>query len=241
MIDPIAIGSPIPAATLHVLNAQRQLTPVTTAELFAPGRTVVVFGLPGAFTPTCSTAHVPRFEELADAFYGLGVDEIVCVSVNDAFVMDAWGEAQGVSKVRLVADGNGELVRGLGLLVDKRDLGFGQRAWRFSMLVRDGQVAELFPEPVKPGDPYEVSDADTMLKAMGGTPTPDIVLFTKPGCGHCRRARALLDEAKLGFAEITAPPRVLRALSATATTPRVFIGGELVGGADDLAAWLEAR
>ncbi|MCB9526401.1 MAG: glutathione peroxidase [Myxococcales bacterium] len=241
MIDPIQKGQPVPPASLHFLDEQRRLQAVTTAELFAPGKTVVVFGLPGAFTPTCSTAHVPRYEELAGALKAQGVDEIVCISVNDAFVMDAWAKDQGVEQVRFLADGNGELSRGLGLLVDKSALGFGARAWRFSMLVRDGKVAELFPEPVKPGDPYEVSDADTMLKALGGDPQPDIVLFTKPGCGHCARAKGMLKEAALSYEDIPASPRVLRALSATATTPRVFVDGELIGGADELAAWLSAR
>ena len=138
---------------------------VTTADLFA-GKTVVVFSLPGAFTPTCSSTHLPRYNELAPAFFASGVDSILCVSVNDAFVMNEWARDQEADKVTLVPDGNGEFTAGMGMLVDKSDLGFGKRSWRYSMLVKDGVVAKMFIEPEKEGDPFEVSDADTMLKYL---------------------------------------------------------------------------
>lgn len=138
---------------------------VTTDDLFA-GKTVVVFSLPGAFTPTCSSAHLPGYEVRAPEIRGKGVDDILCVSVNDAFVMNAWAKDQGVAQVRLVADGNGDFTRGMGMLVDKRDLGFGQRSWRYSMLVRDGVIEKMFVEPEVPGDPFEVSDAETMLRYL---------------------------------------------------------------------------
>ena len=135
---------------------------VSSDEIFK-GRTVVVFSLPGAFTPTCSSTHLPRYNELAPAFFANGVDAIVCVSVNDAFVMNEWAVGQECENVMLLPDGNGEFTDGMGMLVDKSDLGFGKRSWRYSMLVKDGVVAKLFAEPKKPGDPFEVSDADTML------------------------------------------------------------------------------
>lgn len=144
---------------------------LTTDELFA-GKTVVLFALPGAFTPTCSTSHLPRYEELYDEFTKLGVDKIVCLSVNDAFVMYQWAKAQGASKVFMLPDGNGEFSRGMGMLVDKENLGFGKRSWRYSMLVVDGKVEKLFAEPGFadncPTDPFEVSDADTMLTYLKG-------------------------------------------------------------------------
>ncbi|MEY3255587.1 MAG: hypothetical protein RLZZ29_718, partial [Cyanobacteriota bacterium] len=105
----------------------------TTEQLFA-GKRVVVFSLPGAFTPTCSTSHLPRYEELYDEFKRLGVDEVICVSVNDAFVMYQWGKQQGAQKVFLLPDGNGEFTRKMGMLVDKSNLGFGMRSWRYSMV-----------------------------------------------------------------------------------------------------------
>lgn len=211
---------------------------VTSSQLFG-GRTVVLFGLPGAFTPTCSSAHVPRYNELADAFAAAGVDEIVCLSVNDAFVMDAWKIDQKADRVTFLPDGNGEFSAGMGLLVGKEDLGFGARSWRYSMLVRDGVIEKLFLETERPGDPFDVSDADTMLAYLKGTAPPDILMITRPGCVHCHRAKELLRAHKLPYAELPSSPRTLRALGGPRTTPRVFINGEAVGGADELEAWLK--
>ncbi len=139
---------------------------LTTAELFT-GKRVVVFALPGAFTPTCSTSHLPRYEELFEEFKALGVDQIVCLSVNDAFVMYQWGKSQGADNVFLLPDGNGEFSRKMGMLVDKSNLGFGMRSWRYSMVVDNGEIEQMFVEPDFgdncPTDPFEVSDADTML------------------------------------------------------------------------------
>jgi thioredoxin-dependent peroxiredoxin len=138
----------------------------TTQDIFG-GKRVVVFSLPGAFTPTCSTSHLPRYEELYDQFKALGVDEIICISVNDAFVMFQWGKQQGAKNVFLLPDGNGEFTRKMGMLVDKSNLGFGMRSWRYSMVVDDGKIEKIFIEPGYldncPIDPFEVSDADTML------------------------------------------------------------------------------
>ncbi|SUD90691.1 peroxiredoxin [Psychrobacter phenylpyruvicus] len=142
---------------------------LTTDELFA-NKKVVVFSLPGAFTPTCSTSHLPRYEELYDEFKALGVDEVVCVSVNDAFVMYQWGLKQGREKVFLLPDGNAEFTRKMGMLVEKENLGFGMRSWRYSMLVDNKEIKKMFIEPGFedncPEDPFEVSDADTMLEYL---------------------------------------------------------------------------
>ncbi|HEU4677414.1 MAG TPA: peroxiredoxin, partial [Candidatus Paceibacterota bacterium] len=139
---------------------------VTTDELFK-GKKVVVFGLPGAFTPTCSSTHLPGYEAKYDELKAQGVDEVYCVSVNDAFVMFQWGKAQDVSKVKLIPDGSGDFTRGLGMLVKKNNLGFGDRSWRYSMYVEDGEIKKAFIEPGFgddcPTDPFEVSDVDTML------------------------------------------------------------------------------
>ena len=139
---------------------------LTSDEIFK-GKNVVVFSLPGAFTPTCSTSHLPRYEELYGDFKAQGVDAIVCVSVNDAFVMFQWGKSQNAKNVFLLPDGNGEFTRKMGMLVDKNNLGFGPRSWRYSMYVEDGAIKQLFAEPGFsdncPTDPFEVSDADTML------------------------------------------------------------------------------
>ena len=138
----------------------------TTKELFGSKR-VVVFALPGAFTPTCSSTHLPGYEKHYDDFKALDVDEVYCLSVNDAFVMFQWGKHQGVEKVKLLPDGNGEFTRKMGMLVEKTNLGFGMRSWRYSMVVDNEQVEKMFVEPGLsddcPTDPFEASDADTML------------------------------------------------------------------------------
>ena len=142
---------------------------LSSDEIFK-GKNVVVFSLPGAFTPTCSTSHLPRYEELYDEFKRQGVDAVVCVSVNDAFVMFQWGKSQNAKNVFLLPDGNGEFTRKMGMLVDKNNLGFGQRSWRYSMYVEDGEIKKLFSEKGFedncPTDPFEVPDADTMLKYL---------------------------------------------------------------------------
>lgn len=139
---------------------------VSSSEIFG-GKKVIVFGLPGAFTPTCSSVHVPGFEAKYDEFKKLGVDEVYCLSVNDAFVMKQWADKLGVKKVQMLPDGNALFTRGMGMLVKKENLGFGQRSWRYSMLVEDRVIKKLFIEPGLsddcPTDPFEVSDADTML------------------------------------------------------------------------------
>ena len=145
---------------------------VTSKEIF-DGKKIVLFGLPGAFTPTCSSTHLPGFEKKYDEFKALGVDEIYCLSVNDAFVMKQWADKLGVKKVKMLPDGNGEFTRGMGMLVKKENLGFGERSWRYSMLVEDGVITKLFIEPGLsddcPDDPFEVSDADTMLAYLKGS------------------------------------------------------------------------
>lgn len=145
---------------------------LTSDEIFK-GKKVVLFALPGAFTPTCSTTHLPRYEELYEDFKAEGVDEVICLSVNDAFVMYQWGVHQGRENVFLLPDGSGEFSRKMGMLVNKDNLGFGYRSWRYSMLVNDGAIEKMFVEAGFsddcPTDPFEVSDADTMLAFLRGT------------------------------------------------------------------------
>ncbi|EGG99683.1 Peroxiredoxin family protein/glutaredoxin [gamma proteobacterium IMCC2047] len=142
---------------------------LSTDEIFK-NKNVVLFSLPGAFTPTCSTSHLPRYEELYEEFQAQGVDAVICLSVNDAFVMYQWGKSQNADKVFLLPDGNAEFTRKMGMLVDKSNLGFGQRSWRYSMYVENGEIKQRFIEPGYedncPIDPFEVSDADTMLNYL---------------------------------------------------------------------------
>lgn len=212
---------------------------VTSDEIFS-GKTVVVFSLPGAFTPTCSSSHVPRYNELAPIFKQHGVDEIVCLSVNDAFVMNAWAKDQRAEQVRFLPDGNGEFTEAMGMLVGKDHLGFGKRSWRYSMLVKDGVIEKMFIEPEIEGDPFQVSDADTMLRYVNAhavVPEP-VAIFTKPGCPHCARAKRILVDQGLVYEEITLGGGIttttLRALVGKTSVPQIFIGGQYVGGADEL-------
>lgn len=142
-----------------------------TQDIFT-NKKVIVFSLPGAFTPTCSSNHLPRYDELYEEFQAEGIDEVVCVSVNDAFVMFKWGKELGNQNIFLLPDGNGEFTRKMGMLVEKSNVGFGLRSWRYSMLVNDCKIEKMFVEPNFSdnceSDPFEVSDADTMLAYLKG-------------------------------------------------------------------------
>jgi glutaredoxin-like protein len=216
---------------------------VTTDELFS-GKTVVVFSLPGAFTPTCSSSHLPGYNELAPVFKENGVDDIICLSVNDAFVMNEWEKDQEAENITLIPDGNAEFTDGMGMLVDKADLGFGKRSWRYSMLVKDGTIEKMFIEPEKPGDPFEVSDAETMLNYINpnAAKPKSVSLFTKVGCPFCARAKEMLKEHNLNYEEIVLgqdiTTRSLQAMAGATTVPQVFIDGKLIGTSEDLEAYL---
>jgi glutaredoxin-like protein len=219
---------------------------VSSDEIFK-GKTVVVFALPGAFTPTCSSTHVPRYNQLAPVLKENGVDEVICVAVNDAFVMNEWRNEQKAFNVSFLPDGNGDFARGMGMLVAKNDLGFGDRSWRYSMLVKDGVIEKMFIEPDLPGDPFEVSDADTMLDyiAPDADKPKDVTVFTREGCEYCVRAKGMLRDAGLRYEELVLnrdyTEATLRAVSGRATVPQVFINGEHVGGSEDLEAWMNNK
>ena len=155
----IKVGDTLPNATFMTMG-QDGPRPVTTDELFK-GKTVALFAVPGAFTPTCSAKHLPGFKEKAEELKGKGVDQIACVSVNDVFVMGAWAKDQGVSdEVLLLADGNGDFTRALGLDMDGSKFGMGTRSQRYSMLVKDGRVEQL---NVEQGGEFRVSSAEYLL------------------------------------------------------------------------------
>ena len=238
-------GQPVPNVTFRTRENGEWKTR-TTDELFA-GQNVIVFSLPGAFTPTCSTTHLPRYNELAPVFRKQGIDRIICIAVNDPFVMEEWGKSQECGDVLLLPDGNGAFTEGMGLMVDKNDLNFGRRSWRYSMLVRDRRIEKMFIEPQKPGDPFEVSDADTMLAylAPGAKKPRQIAVFTREGCQFCAKAKKDLKAAGYDYVEIDLPiairSKALGAVAKAGTVPQVFIDGELIGGTDALEAWLEAN
>jgi len=141
----------------------------TTADIFS-GKNIIIVALPGAFTPTCSSTHLPGYEKNYEALKAKGVDEVYCLSVNDAFTMFQWSKHLGVNNIKMLPDGNGDFTRLMGMLVKKENLGFGDRSWRYSMHVVDGEIKAQFAEPGMmdncPEDPFTVSDVDTMLNYL---------------------------------------------------------------------------
>jgi thioredoxin-dependent peroxiredoxin len=141
----------------------------TTADYFT-GKRAVLFSLPGAFTPTCSTYQLPGFEDNFDKFRSLGIDEIYCMSVNDSFVMNKWAEAQGIERVKVIPDGSGEFTRRIGMLVSKENLGFGMRSWRYAAVIDNGRVEAWFEEPGisdnHADDPYGESSPENLLRYL---------------------------------------------------------------------------
>ncbi|PJE78416.1 Hybrid peroxiredoxin hyPrx5 [invertebrate metagenome] len=219
---------------------------VVSDELFAD-KTVIVFGLPGAYTPTCSSMHLPRYDELYNTFRQQGIDEIYCLAVNDTFVMNSWARDENVKHVKMLPDGNGEFTEQMGLIFDAQELGFGKRTWRYSMLIKNGVIEKQFIEPVEPGDPYKVSDADTMLRyvAPNAQLSESVALFTKPGCPYCAKAKQMLHDHQIDFEEIIlgtdATTVSLRAISGRHTVPQIFVGGKIIGGSEQLEQWLKQR
>lgn len=159
----------VPEINFKTLNEKNKLVDQTYEELFIEKR-VLVFSLPGAFTPTCTTKQLPMYDSRYDEIRELGIDDIYCVSVNDPFVMKAWGEKVGVKNITLIADGNGEFTSAMGMLVTKTNLALGLRSWRYSMIVDDCVIENILEEPGKngncPKDPYEVSDPETVISYL---------------------------------------------------------------------------
>ncbi|STZ75677.1 glutathione peroxidase [Bergeriella denitrificans] len=234
-------GQQVPNVVFHTRQGDAWKD-VSTDDLFK-GKKVAVFSLPGAFTPTCSSTHLPRYNELAKEFFARGFDSILCVSVNDTFVMNAWLADQEAENITVVPDGNCDFTRGMGMLVSKEQLGFGDRSWRYSMIVNDGKIEKMFIEPEKEGDPFEVSDADTMLKFVDPEwkDQPSVSIITKPGCQFCAKAKALLAEKGLAYEEIVlgrdASVTSVRAITGKTSAPQVFIGGQYIGGSEELEAY----
>jgi len=237
-------GQAVPQVVFHT-RQNNEWVDVSTDDIFK-GKTVVLFALLGAFTPTCSSTHLPGYNELAPVCKANGVDEVVCLSVNDTFVMNEWAKDQEADQVRLLPDGNGDFSEGMGLLVDKEGLGFGKRSWRYSMLVKDGVIEKMFIEPDVEGDPFEVSDAETMLRYINpNAKAPSVAtIFTKEGCPFCAKAKALLSDKGVGYEEIMVSnhgvtSRSLRAVANASTVPQVFIDGQYVGDSEALETFFE--
>ena len=162
------IGNTIPTVDLPV-RVDGEFANLNTGEI-AQGKKIIIFALPGAFTPTCSTFQLPGFEEMYSQFQEKGIDEIYCLSVNDTFVMNAWFTAQGIEKVKALPDGSGIFTKELGTAVQKDNLGFGLRSWRYAIVVNDGVIESVFSEEGfrddADTDPYEVSSPENVLSNL---------------------------------------------------------------------------
>ena len=162
----------IPHEVEFIFRESGEFVTRTAAELF-DGKRVVIFSLPGAFTPTCSAYQLPGFEEKYDEFKALGIDEIYCISVNDGFVMNAWAQDQNIEKVKLIPDGNAHFTRSMGLLVNKSNLGFGERSWRYAAVVNNGVIEKLFVEEGQRDnadtDPYENTKPENVYSYIKST------------------------------------------------------------------------
>jgi len=234
-------GQKVPQITFP-LRVNDQWSTRSSSEIF-DNKTVILFALPGAFTPTCSSTHLPRYNELAQKFFDNNVDEIICLSVNDTFVMNAWANDQHAENISFIPDGNGEFSEAMGMLVDKSSIGFGKRSWRYAMLVKNGIIEKMFIEADVDGDPFEVSDADTMLGYINpqAIQKQSITLFTKPSCSYCKKAKALLTSKGLSYEEIEVGKdttmAALHAITNQQTVPQIFIDGQLIGGSDALEVY----
>lgn len=158
----VKVGDKIPEATLKIMG-EKGPQDITSGEIFS-GKKVVLFAVPGAFTPTCSAAHLPSFVVNADKLKAKGVDSIVCVSVNDAFVMDAWGKDKNAEDLLMVGDGNGDFTQAMGLTLDGSGFGLGMRSQRYALIAEDGVITTL---NVEQGPGYELSSAENILEALG--------------------------------------------------------------------------
>ncbi len=207
-------------------------------------RTVILFGLPGAFAPTCSQEHLPRYKELESTFKDYGVNEICCVAVNDAFVMQAWQKHTHAENLTFLPDGEAIFTKALGMNTHCSDLGLGIRSRRYSMLIKNGLIEKMFVERDDPSDPLEVSDADTMLQYLAPSHQTQqaITLFTKPDCPFCANAKNTLTQHKIAYDEIIvgqdASLTSLQAITGRTTVPQIFIGGRHLGGSEELRQYL---
>ena len=231
-------GSKVPDVTFKIRD-DYQWVNKSTKDLFG-GKRVILFALPGAFTPTCSSVHLPAYNDLYEVFKMNGIDDVICLAVNDSFVLNEWKKAEKAINITMLPDGNGEFSEKLGLLVDKKDLCFGNRSWRYSMVVNDGTIEKMFLEPEVEGDPYGESSAEKMLSYLNPKEVlpSSVTIFTKTGCIYCARAKELLKKKNIKYDELVLNKdftiKTVKAISDSTQLPQVFIDGVRIGGSDEL-------
>jgi len=231
-------GNKVPQVTFKIREGHKWVE--KTTDDFFKGKKVVLFALPGAYTPTCSSTHLPRYNELYDSFIKNGIDDVICLSVNDSFVMNEWQQDQKASNITMLPDGNGEFSQKLGFLVDKSELGFGKRSWRYAMVVNDGTIQKMFLEEEVAGDPFNRSNAESVLNYLNPNEEiqKSISIYTRTGCQFCTGAKDLLNKNNLKYEEHILNKdysiKTLVALSGTTLVPQIFIDGLRIGGLDEL-------
>lgn len=236
-------GLVIPDTTIHRFDGS--FTQINSRELFENKR-VIIFSPIGAYTPTCSEQHLPRYEELYRTFKQAGIQEVYCVAVNDAFVMNSWAERLRIKHVKMIPDGNGDLCRNLGCLVDRSDVGFGLRSYRFAMVVDNNRIEKVFVEAEDFG--FTSTDADSLLNYVSPSVSapPRVAILTKAGCAACEKTKSLLTAKKLTFVELPLPdhsrPIAVGAITGgSASVPQVFVDGKLIGGSEAVELWLSSE
>jgi peroxiredoxin/glutaredoxin len=235
-------GQKVPAVDLAEVQ-DGKVRSVSASDLVR-GRRVVLFALPGAFTPTCSTAHVPGYVAFLSQFKAAGIADVICLSVNDPYVMQAWQQSEKAHGIHFLADPYAEFTKAMGMDVDHRESLLGTRSWRYSMLIDDGTIEKMFIERDEGDDPFEVSDAETMLAHLhpGKQALGPALILARHGCPHCQRAKALLRQRGIAFEAVHLGEELsmqgVKAASGRTTVPQVFVAGRLVGGADQLADFL---
>ncbi len=224
-------GSQVPSCVFKSKKRSIVLLDISTDKIFK-GKKVVFFALPGAFTPTCTIEQLPRYEQLARLFKQNGIDEVVCLAVNDPFIMDKLGEDMHINEVRMVADGNAEFTKAMGMDINLGAAGLGIRSRRYSMYVEDGVIKKLFVEDDANPTGLSVSDADTMYKYLfpGKPAVPNIALIIQPGCPDCAKMKLMLEEAGLPYEQLRYGYEVfgsmMKAITNEITFPQVFIDGK---------------
>ena len=232
-------GQQVPAVEFKIREGLKWVTKST--HDFFKNKRVILFALPGAFTPVCSTLHLPTYNELYDTFRANGIDDVFCLAVNDAFVLEAWKKAEKAWKITMIPDVDAEFSTKMNFLKNRSDLCLGNRSWRYSMVINNEVIEKMFIEPEgEATDPYGVSSAETMLKYLNpNAKLPDsVTIFTKYGCQECEEMKDLLRSHSTPFEELMLNEdfsiKTVRALSNSTELPLVFINGKKIQKIEDL-------
>lgn len=240
-------GQKIPAFEFFMFKGEDWISR-TTEKLFGHSR-VVVFAIPGAFSPICSTLHLPRYNELYETFRSYGIEEVYCLAVNDSFVLNAWKKAERADNIVMLPDPDGEFTKKLGFLVNRNEVCLGNRSWRYSMVINNGVIEKMFIEKGDKGkDPYGESSAENMLKYLNPDVElpPSITLFSKTSCRICAAIRALLEKHHLPFEELHLNEEYTIKTAKALTGPMeelpvLFINGTKFSKIEELEAYLSTR